>query len=78
MPSAEELFDRLEVERALAERIADLPADQRVAWLRDAKQMGFSDARLAALWDTSDAIYDSLLLLDNWIWNLSPAQPGTN
>ncbi len=30
-----------------------------------------------AVWDTSDAVFDSLVLLDNWIWNLSPAQPGT-
>ncbi len=30
-----------------------------------------------AIWDTSDHIFDSLVLLDNWIWNLSPAQPGT-
>lgn len=31
-----------------------------------------------ALWDTSDAFFDSVVLLDNWVWNLSPAQPGTN
>jgi hypothetical protein len=30
-----------------------------------------------AVWDTSDSVFDSLVLLDNWIWNLSPAQPGT-
>jgi hypothetical protein len=30
-----------------------------------------------AIWDTGDGIYDSLVLLDNWIWNLSPASPGT-
>jgi hypothetical protein len=30
-----------------------------------------------ALWDTSDGIFDSLVLLDNWIWNLNPASPGT-
>ena len=32
------------------------PQDERVAWLRPAKQMGFSDRRLAALWDTSEQI----------------------
>jgi len=30
-----------------------------------------------AIWDTGDGIYDSLVLLDNWIWNLNPASPGT-
>ena len=30
-----------------------------------------------AIWDTGDGIFDSLVLLDNWIWNLSPASPGT-
>ncbi|HMR81043.1 MAG TPA: choice-of-anchor L domain-containing protein, partial [Polyangiaceae bacterium] len=30
-----------------------------------------------AIWDTSDHVFDSLLLLDNWIWNLNPASPGT-
>ena len=30
-----------------------------------------------AIWDTGDGIYDSLVLLDNWLWNLSPASPGT-
>ncbi|MEZ4230424.1 MAG: hypothetical protein R3B89_14720 [Polyangiaceae bacterium] len=31
-----------------------------------------------AIWDTSDAFFDSLVMLDNWLWNLSPASPGTN
>ena len=30
-----------------------------------------------ALWDTSDGVWDSLVLLDNWVWNVYPAQPGT-
>lgn len=30
-----------------------------------------------ALWDTSDGMYDSLVLLDNWTWNVWPAAPGT-
>jgi len=28
--------------------------DERIAWLRSAKQLGFSDRRLAALWQTSE------------------------
>ena len=32
------------------------PQNERVAWLRPAKQMGFSDRRLAALWNTSEQI----------------------
>ncbi|HOH03539.1 MAG TPA: choice-of-anchor L domain-containing protein, partial [Polyangiaceae bacterium] len=30
-----------------------------------------------ALWDTSDGVWDSLVLLDNWVWNVYPASPGT-
>jgi hypothetical protein len=30
-----------------------------------------------AIWDTSDPVFDSLVLLDNWLWNLNPASPGT-
>jgi carbamoyl-phosphate synthase large subunit len=44
------LQELVEMEAALA---AAAPAE-RVAWLRPAKQAGFSDARLAALWRTSE------------------------
>jgi len=44
------LLEIVETEKALA---AALPGD-RVAWLRPAKQMGFSDRRLAALWNTDE------------------------
>ena len=30
------------------------PSDEREAWLRPAKQMGFSDRRIAALWGTDE------------------------
>jgi hypothetical protein len=30
-----------------------------------------------AIWDTSDALYDSLALIDNFQWKIDPAQPGT-
>jgi hypothetical protein len=30
-----------------------------------------------AVWDTSDGVWDSLVLLDNWVWNVYPASPGT-
>jgi hypothetical protein len=30
-----------------------------------------------AIWDTSDGVWDSLVLLDNWVWNVYPASPGT-
>jgi hypothetical protein len=30
------------------------------------------------IWDTSDAAYDSLVLLDNFRWDLNPAKVGTN
>ena len=29
-----------------------------------------------AIWDTSDGIYDSLVLLDNWQWNVDASEPG--
>jgi carbamoyl-phosphate synthase large subunit len=45
------LQELVELEAALA---AAKPAE-RVAWLRPAKQAGFSDARLGALWRTSEA-----------------------
>jgi hypothetical protein len=34
------------------------------------------DIRLA-IWDTSDPWYDSVVLLDNWLWSLNSSQPGT-
>ena len=30
-----------------------------------------------ALWDTSDGMFDSIVLLDNFKWSLEAAQPGT-
>ncbi|MCA9680495.1 MAG: choice-of-anchor L domain-containing protein [Kofleriaceae bacterium] len=30
-----------------------------------------------ALWDTSDPIYDSLALIDNFQWSIDPSDPGT-
>ncbi|MDW8252207.1 MAG: hypothetical protein RMJ98_23160, partial [Myxococcales bacterium] len=30
-----------------------------------------------AIWDTSDHLWDSTVILDNWTWNLNAAQPGT-
>jgi hypothetical protein len=30
-----------------------------------------------AIWDTSDNFWDSTVLLDNWTWSLTAAQPGT-
>jgi hypothetical protein len=29
-----------------------------------------------AIWDTSDGIYDSLVLLDDWVWSVQASQPG--
>ena len=29
-----------------------------------------------AIWDTSDAAYDSLVLLDDWVWSVQASQPG--
>ncbi len=28
------------------------------------------------IWDTSDGIYDSLVLLDDWVWSVQASQPG--
>jgi hypothetical protein len=28
------------------------------------------------IWDTGDAIYDSLVLLDDWVWSVQASQPG--
>ncbi len=44
------LLEIVETEQALAAA----SQQERVAWLRPAKQMGFSDRRLAALWNTSE------------------------
>ena len=30
-----------------------------------------------AIWDTSDHLWDSTVLLDNWTWSLNASQPGT-
>jgi hypothetical protein len=29
-----------------------------------------------AIWDTGDGIYDSLVLLDDWVWSVQASQPG--
>ncbi len=29
-----------------------------------------------AIWDTGDAFYDSLVLLDDWQWSVQASQPG--
>jgi len=63
--SVEEIFDRTKIdpwflrnleEIATAERrLVSASMEERELWLRPAKQLGFSDARIAALWDTSEA-----------------------
>jgi carbamoyl-phosphate synthase large subunit len=50
------LLEIVETEQALIEA----PQAERAAWLRPAKQMGFSDRRLAALWNTSEQIVRDL------------------
>jgi hypothetical protein len=30
-----------------------------------------------AVWDTSDHLYDSVVLLDDWEWSETTATPGT-
>jgi carbamoyl-phosphate synthase large subunit len=62
--SLEDLFERTKIdpwflrnlqEIATAEgRLISATPEQRDQWLRPAKQMGFSDARLAALWGTTE------------------------
>jgi len=62
--TVEEIFDRTKIdpwflrnleEIAVAEkRLAEAPESERDAMLRPAKQLGFSDARLGALWGTSE------------------------
>ncbi len=29
-----------------------------------------------AVWDTSDHVFDSLVLLDNWVWSVQASEPG--
>ena len=63
--SVEELFERTKIdpwflrnlqEIATAEtRLISATPEQRDQWLRPAKQLGFSDARLAALWGMTEA-----------------------
>ena len=63
--SVDEIFERTKIDRwflrnleeiatAEARLIAATP-EERDRWLRPAKQLGFSDARLAALWEMSEA-----------------------
>jgi carbamoyl-phosphate synthase large subunit len=62
--SVEELYERTKIDRwflrnlaeiATAElRLRDASEAQRREWLRPAKQMGFSDARIASLWETTE------------------------
>ena len=62
--TVDEVFDRTKIDRwflrnlheiaeAEARLIAATPSE-RETWLRPAKQLGFSDGRLAILWDTSE------------------------
>jgi carbamoyl-phosphate synthase large subunit len=61
----EEIFERTKIDRwflrnleeiATAEsRLIEATPDEREQWLRPAKQMGFSDSRIASLWDTNEA-----------------------
>jgi carbamoyl-phosphate synthase large subunit len=63
--SVEELFDRTKIdpwflrnlqEIATAEaRLIAATTEQRAQWLRPAKQLGFSDARIAALWGETES-----------------------
>jgi carbamoyl-phosphate synthase large subunit len=63
--SVEEIFDRTKIDRwflrnlheiATAEgRLVAASAEDRERWLRPAKQMGFSDGRLAALWNLGES-----------------------
>jgi len=63
--TVEELYRRTKIDRwflrnieeiVQAEgRLAALPRDERADWLRPAKQLGFSDRRIGALWGESEA-----------------------
>ncbi len=68
--TVEELYGRTKIDRwflrnleeiVQAEgRLAALPNAERATWLRPAKQLGFSDRRLASLWGESEAAVRSL------------------
>ena len=68
--TVEELYRRTKIDRwflrnleeiVQAEvRLAALPKDERVAWLRPAKQLGFSDRRIGSLWGETEAAVRSL------------------
>ncbi|MFO0687117.1 MAG: carbamoyl-phosphate synthase large subunit [Myxococcota bacterium] len=63
--TVEELYRRTKIDRwflrnieeivEAEKRLAALPKNDRVQWLRPAKQLGFSDRRLGALWGESEA-----------------------
>jgi carbamoyl-phosphate synthase large subunit len=63
--TVEEIFQRSKIDRwflrnleqlvAMEAALAQAPAAERPGWLRPAKQAGFSDARLAALWGLAEA-----------------------
>ncbi|MFP6655593.1 MAG: carbamoyl-phosphate synthase large subunit, partial [Myxococcota bacterium] len=60
-----EIFDRTKIDPWFLEHLEQIAAaearliaattEQRADWLRPAKQMGFSDERIAALWQTNEA-----------------------
>jgi len=62
--TVEEIYDRTKIDRWFLRNLAEIAtaerrltaasAPQREEWLRSAKQMGFSDARLAALWGSTE------------------------
>ena len=59
--SVEELSERSKIDpwflrniEEIEENLASAPASERGEWLRPAKQAGFSDQRLAALWEVSE------------------------
>jgi carbamoyl-phosphate synthase large subunit len=68
--TVEELYQRTKIDRwflrnieeiVQAEgRLAALPKGERADWLRPAKQLGFSDRRIGALWGESEAAVRSL------------------
>ena len=63
--SVEELYQRTKIDRwflrnleeivAAEQKLAGIPKTERVQWLRPAKQLGFSDRRIGALWGESEA-----------------------
>jgi carbamoyl-phosphate synthase large subunit len=62
--TVEELFERTKIDPWFLENLHEIAAaearlvsatpEQRTQWLRPAKEMGFSDARIAALWETTE------------------------